>query len=91
MCANTPEGLEDYYSYVVREKRSVADILFDFKPCKIPLDYLIDSLRLIRPREYSISSPYNEKSIEITVALVQYTTAKNRLIKGMCTSYLEGL
>ncbi|CAD8187625.1 unnamed protein product [Paramecium pentaurelia] len=91
MCAQTPEGLEEYYSYVYREKRNVYEVLYDFQPCVIPLELLIDSLKLIRERQYSISSAYNGEQISITVALVSYTTGKNRQIKGFCSNYLENL
>ena len=30
MCSNTPEGLEEYYKYVKREKRNPFEILSDF-------------------------------------------------------------
>ncbi|CAD8106331.1 unnamed protein product [Paramecium sonneborni] len=91
MCAQTPEGLEEYYSYVYREKRNVYEVLYDFQPCVIPLELLIESLKLIRERQYSISSAYDGQKISITVALVCYTTGKNRLIKGFCSNYLQNL
>ncbi|CAK93597.1 unnamed protein product (macronuclear) [Paramecium tetraurelia] len=91
MCAQTPEGLEEYYSYVYREKRNVYEVLYDFQPCFIPLEFLIDSLKLIRERQYSISSAYDGEQISLTVALVSYTTGKNRPIKGFCSNYLDNL
>ena len=30
MCSQTPEGLEEYYNYVYREKRNIVEVLFDF-------------------------------------------------------------
>jgi sulfite reductase alpha subunit-like flavoprotein len=62
---------------------------------------LIDCVALIRPREYSICSiPVENKvsslisisfQISIIVALVEYKTRSNRLIKGLCSQYLENL
>lgn len=66
-------------------------MLFDFQPCKMPVHYLIDGLRPIRQREYSISSYQITDSVSITVAMVEYKTAKNRLIRGFCSSFLENL
>lgn len=30
MSSKTPESLEEYYSYVYREKRNVVEVLYDF-------------------------------------------------------------
>jgi len=44
MASMTEEGLELYYEYIYREKRNIAEILFDFSSIKIPLEYLIECL-----------------------------------------------
>lgn len=71
MGSYSPEGIEEFYRYAWREKRNPCEILFDFQPCTVNLDMIIDSLDLIRPREYSISS-YRNGFVRITVALVEY-------------------
>lgn len=40
------EGKEEYYNYVVKEKRNVYEILFDFGTVNIPLEYLVEGLSL---------------------------------------------
>lgn len=69
----------------------MAEILYDFQPCHPTIEWLIESLRLIRERDYSISTAYTGESVGITVALVNYTTAKNRNITGFCSKYLDSL
>lgn len=59
------ENIEDYYNYCVRERRNVYEILFDFKTVKLPLEYLIESVNFIKPREYSISSSQKKKSDQV--------------------------
>jgi sulfite reductase alpha subunit-like flavoprotein len=44
MSAMTADGLELYYEYIFREKRNIAEILFDFSSIKIDLEYLIECL-----------------------------------------------
>jgi len=41
--SKTAEGKSEYYRYIVREKRNVAEIMFDFKMTngELPLPYLI--------------------------------------------------
>lgn len=51
-----PEGLDLYYDYCVRERRSCLEILEDFKSARPPLDYLLELLPVLRPRSYSIAS-----------------------------------
>lgn len=91
MSSQTKEGLEQYYRYVERERRNVAEILYDFQPCNLTLSQLVESLTLIRPREYSISSTPQDQVIGITVALVHYKTSTNRQIFGFCTKFLQDL
>lgn len=56
------DGIEDYYEYCVQEKRNAYEILFDFNSVKMPLEYLVEGVGFIKPREYSISS-YSAKIV----------------------------
>ena len=84
---------EDYYDYVIKEKREIYDILFDFKIKKIPLSIIINNYPFIRPRQYSISSCYSseKRKLEIVYNVVEYKTQFKREIKGICTNYLKNL
>ncbi|KAL4494033.1 hypothetical protein ABPG72_015989 [Tetrahymena utriculariae] len=90
---SSKEGKEEYYNYVVKEKRNVFEILFDFGTVQIPLEYLIEGLSLQKPREYSISSSQlsNQNKVSITIGLVKYQTPFKRSIVGVCSQYLKSI
>ena len=64
-CGKKSENIEDYYNYCVKEKRNVYEILFDFKTVKLPLEFLIESVNLLKPREYSISSSLKHQENQV--------------------------
>ena len=78
------EGLGLYNEYVSQEHRSCAEVLRDFpathgyrdkcgqlKP-RVPLAHLIDMVPLMRPRQFSIASAPNGRSLELCVAVVNF-------------------
>jgi equilibrative nucleoside transporter 1/2/3 len=52
-------GQEELYSYCNRPRRTVVEVLADFPhaAANIPLPYLFEIFRPIRPRAFSIASP----------------------------------
>lgn len=45
MSASNNESLEEYYEYVVKERRNVFEILFDFNSVEnFPLEYMLESV-----------------------------------------------
>ena len=50
------EGQDDMFSYCQRPRRTLAEVLFDFKSATIPLEYILDIFPIIRPRSFSIAS-----------------------------------
>lgn len=50
------EAKDSLYEYCKRERRSAAEVMWDFYTCKPPLADLISSLPAMRPRQYSIAS-----------------------------------
>ncbi|KAG0341347.1 NADPH-dependent diflavin oxidoreductase 1 [Podila humilis] len=52
----SPEGQDDLYSYSHRMRRTIFEVLKDFKDVKIPLDYILDVFPVIMPRSFSIAS-----------------------------------
>jgi len=50
------EGQEELWAYANRPKRTIAEVLSEFKSAVIPLDYLADVFPEIRPRQFSIAS-----------------------------------
>ncbi|KIM26533.1 hypothetical protein M408DRAFT_330504 [Serendipita vermifera MAFF 305830] len=50
------EGQDDLYEYTHRVRRTILEVLQDFRHISIPLDYIFDVFPLIRPRQFSIAS-----------------------------------
>ncbi|KHJ91157.1 FAD binding domain protein [Oesophagostomum dentatum] len=85
------EGLKEYSDYIVKERRSIIDVLRDHPTCKPPIEYLLELLPRLQARYYSIaSSPkHQDNRIAICCIVTKYTIG-DRLIKGVCTNYLLG-
>ncbi|KAL6728710.1 hypothetical protein Aduo_010453 [Ancylostoma duodenale] len=85
------EGLKAYSEYIVKERRSIIDVLRAHPSCKPPIEYLLELLPRLQARYYSIaSSPkHQENRIAICCIVTKYTIG-DRLIKGVCTNYLVG-
>ena len=58
MFSKTKDGIEEYYAYCVRERRTLAEVLFDFNSIKIDLAIILEGTPILKPREYSLSSDY---------------------------------
>jgi sulfite reductase alpha subunit-like flavoprotein len=75
-CSKTVDGKSEYYRYVIKERRTVIEILYDFQPEKItlPLEYLIQLCGRQKPREFSISSSLRKYPGEahLTMAVTEY-------------------
>ncbi|KAG8833491.1 NAPDH-dependent diflavin reductase [Serendipita sp. 399] len=50
------EGQDDLYQYTHRVRRTILEVLQDFRHVSIPLEYIFDIFPLIRPRQFSIAS-----------------------------------
>lgn len=44
------------YDYANRPRRTIAEVLAEFRSAKIPLEYITDIFPEIRPRQFSIAS-----------------------------------
>ncbi|KRX10271.1 Riboflavin synthase-like beta-barrel [Pseudocohnilembus persalinus] len=94
MSQKTQESLEEFEQYVLKEKRNIYEILFDFNSySQFPLEYLLESVQLLVPRRYSISSCQlkSKNNLSITVGLVKYKTDFNRQIFGTCSLFLKNI
>ncbi|ANB14694.1 Tah18p [Sugiyamaella lignohabitans] len=54
---STIEGLQDLYDYANRSRRSILETITEFYSLKIPVEYILDLIPILRPRLFSISSP----------------------------------
>jgi sulfite reductase alpha subunit-like flavoprotein len=94
-----PSGAALFADYVLREKRSWADVLYDFDSVNMTPESLLHLLQPMRPREFSIASAptlatnSNEQTfqVDLCVAVVEGTTPLGRSYQGLCSNYLARL
>uniref|UniRef100_A0A0G4FWH7 Flavodoxin-like domain-containing protein n=1 Tax=Chromera velia CCMP2878 TaxID=1169474 RepID=A0A0G4FWH7_9ALVE len=56
MSSKTLEGKDLFYEYCKQERRSCAEVLWDFPASRPPLEVLLEALPPILPRKYSVCS-----------------------------------
>ena len=92
---NTAEGQQDLYSYCNRPRRTVLEVLYDFRHTTphIPFQYLLDLLPPIKPRSFSIASApsLHGDVLELLVAVVTYRSSLVAPRRGLCSSWLASL
>ena len=89
----TAEGQEDMYDYANRPRRTIHEVLQEFRSAEIPIEYIADIFPEIRPRQFSIasSSRRSRKTVELLVAIVKYKTKLHAPRKGVATAWLATL
>ncbi|KAG8901677.1 NAPDH-dependent diflavin reductase, partial [Tulasnella sp. 403] len=87
------EGQEDLHSYATRPRRTILEVLSEFRSVKIPLEYITDAFSTIRPRQFSIASAANvhPRKIQLCVAIVNYRTVLKAPRTGLCTRWLANM
>ncbi|KAI6201194.1 NADPH--cytochrome P450 reductase [Aphelenchoides besseyi] len=83
------EGMREYAQFIVKERRSVVDILQHFSTCRPPIELILELLPRLQARYYSISSSpkANNEIVSVTAVVLRYNI-KDREIRGVCTNYL---
>ncbi|KAI6235641.1 NADPH--cytochrome P450 reductase [Aphelenchoides besseyi] len=83
------EGMREYAHFIVKERRSVVDILQHFNTCRPPIELILELLPRLQARYYSISSSpkANNEIVSVTAVVLRYNI-KDREIRGVCTNYL---
>ena len=95
--SKTADGKSDYYGYCVRERRDILTVFKDFGITnEVPLAYLIQGAGRQRPREFSISSSYNQAAdgqavVDLTMLVTQFETKLKRQITGVCSGWLSSI
>ncbi|SPO29171.1 related to NADPH-dependent FMN and FAD containing oxidoreductase (NR1) [Ustilago trichophora] len=93
--ANPQDGIDEMFEYAQRPRRTIKEVLEEFKSVRIPLEYIADVLPWIKPREFSIASPPPTSSegeaIQLSVAIVKYKTRLRKARTGLCTKWLASL
>ncbi|KAL5479059.1 TAH18_1 [Sanghuangporus weigelae] len=89
----TTQGADELYEYVTRVRRTVREVIAEFRSLKIPKEYIFDLFPPLRPRQFSIasSSLVHRKQVHLCVAIVRYRTKLKIPRRGVCSTYLAGL
>ncbi|CDS81975.1 related to NADPH-dependent FMN and FAD containing oxidoreductase (NR1) [Sporisorium scitamineum] len=54
--ANPQDGIDEMFEYAQRPRRTIKEVLEEFKSVDVPLEYVADVFPWIKPREFSIAS-----------------------------------
>ncbi|KAE9385814.1 riboflavin synthase domain-like protein [Gymnopus androsaceus JB14] len=84
---------DELYDYCYRVRRTIQEVLSEFRNAQIPRDYIFDVFPPLRPRQFSIasSSERHPRSIHLCVAMVKYKTKLKVPRRGVCSTYLSRL
>ncbi|KAJ1940759.1 NAPDH-dependent diflavin reductase [Linderina macrospora] len=85
------QGQDDLHAYCMRPRRTIIETLGDFPKTRLPLSHVLDIVPSIAERSFSISSAaaVTPRSVDLTVAIVDYKTRMFRRRVGLCTQWLK--
>ncbi|KAM8709221.1 hypothetical protein ACLKA7_016089 [Drosophila subpalustris] len=89
----TAEGLGDLIAYVNRPRRTLLELLQDFRhaTAKLTLSQLFEMMPRIQPRSFSIASDVSSGTLDLLVAVVNYKTIMHKPRLGLCSNWLKEL
>jgi len=89
----SPQGAEELYDYTTRVRRTIREVLSEFRSVRVPRDRIFDLFPPLRPREFSIASASlaHPHEIHLCVAIIDYKTKLKARRRGVGTSYLASL
>jgi sulfite reductase alpha subunit-like flavoprotein len=89
----TKDGAAQMKSDFVDETMHHADLLRKFDSAKVPIEYLIDFVPVIKPRLYSIASAskLTKENLHLCIVADDWDTPQGKYQHGMCTNYLKNL
>ncbi|KAJ3742934.1 hypothetical protein DFH05DRAFT_1498607 [Lentinula detonsa] len=87
------EHADELYDYCFRVRRTIQEVLSDFRHVRVPKDYIFDVFPPLRPRQFSIASSLKKhpRSIHLCVAMVKYKTKLKIPRRGVCSMYISRL
>jgi sulfite reductase alpha subunit-like flavoprotein len=97
-----PKYIDELYDYTTRPRRSILEVLQEFKSVRIPWQWVATVIPALRGRQFSIASGGALKlptardespgsRIELLVAVVKYRTVIKKIRQGVCTRYIASL
>ena len=87
-------GIDIYHTYCRKERKTYIEIFLDFPSTKVPINYLVELIPKLEPREYSISSSskvHGHNMIHLTVAIIMYKTPWGRIKSGVASAWFQKL
>ncbi|XP_065358923.1 NADPH-dependent diflavin oxidoreductase 1 [Calliphora vicina] len=89
----TSEGLDDLINYINRPRRTILEVLQDFRhsSSKLTLNILVELFTFIQPRSFSIASCKESCELDLLVAVVEYKTKLSIPRLGLCSNWLKNL
>ncbi|KAF7318067.1 NAD(P)H-dependent diflavin oxidoreductase 1 [Mycena chlorophos] len=87
------EGADELYEYCFRVRRTIAEVLAEFRHVQIPRDYIFDVFPPLRARHFSIASSVkvHPRQVHLCVAVVKYRTKLKVPRQGICSTFLARL
>jgi len=73
----------EYKTYIKDSRRNLKEVLEDFPLLRLPLEYLLEHINLLRFRQYSITSAYDGGILRLLIRLVEKQLTPYRTIKGL--------
>ncbi|KXT03663.1 hypothetical protein AC578_5150 [Pseudocercospora eumusae] len=95
-----PELIDELWDYTTRPKRTIVEVMMDFTTIRIPWQYALSALPLMRGRQFSIASGGALKTdgegntrVQLLIAIVNPPSPiiKWRKRYGVCTRYVSTL
>lgn len=95
-----PELIDELWDYTTRPKRTILEAMTDFTLIKIPWEYALTALPIMRGRQFSIASGGAQKvddcgrtRVQLLIAIVEPPSPiiKYRKRYGVCTRYIATL
>lgn len=92
-----PELIDELWDYTTRPKRTILEVLMDFTTLKIPFQYILQVLPVMRGRQFSIASggdltknPDGTTRVQLLIAIADPPSPiiKWRRRYGVCTRYV---
>lgn len=94
LCGDDEASVARYRAEVLEPRKSLLDLLEEFRACTMPFNVYLELLTPLRPRYYSISSSplQNERECSITVAVVRdLAKSGHGEYRGVCSNYVADL